>query len=47
MKTKVTLKHFKTDCLWKHFFDSISSQTPSNLIFLNISNPKVFDTVLT
>ena len=34
MKTKVNVKYFVTDCLWKHFFDSNLPQTPSNLISL-------------
>ena len=36
MKSRVSLKHFATDCLWKPSFDFNSSQTPSNLISLTI-----------
>ena len=36
MKTRVGLKCFSTDCPWKNFSDSYSSQTPSNLISLII-----------
>ena len=36
MKTRVSLKYFVNDCLWKHFFASNSPQTPSNLIYLTI-----------
>ena len=34
MKTRVSLKCFVNDCLCKPFFDSNSSQTPTNLISL-------------
>ena len=34
MKTRVSLKYFVDDCLWKHFFASNSPQIPSNLISL-------------
>ena len=36
MKTKVFLKYFVRDCLWKTFLASKLPQTPSNLIFLKI-----------
>ena len=36
MKTRVILKYFVTDFLWKPFLHSNSSQTPSNLISLTI-----------
>ena len=36
MKTRVSLKYFVNDCLWKHCFASNSPQTPSNLISLII-----------
>ena len=36
MKTRVSLKYFATDCLWKPFIDSNLHQTPSNLISLTI-----------
>ena len=35
-KIRFSLKYFVTDCLWKPFIDSNSSQTPSNLISLTI-----------
>ena len=41
MKTRVSLKYFVNDCLWKKFFASNLSQTPSNLIFDNFGNSKV------
>ena len=34
MKTRVSLKYFVNDCLWKHFFSSNSTQTTLNLISL-------------
>ena len=34
MKTRVSLKYFVRYCLWKHFFNSNSPQTSSNLICL-------------
>ena len=37
MKIRVSLKYFGSHCLWKHFFDSNSTQFPSNLITLAIS----------
>ena len=36
MKTRVSLKYFVNDCLWKPFFDSNLPQTSSNLISLTI-----------
>ena len=36
MKTRVSLKYFVNDCLWKHFFDSNSPQTLVNVISLPI-----------
>ena len=36
MKTRASLKYFVSYCLWKHFFDSTSPHTPSNLISLTI-----------
>ena len=36
LKNGVSLKYFVTDCLWKSFFDSNSSQTSSKLISLTI-----------
>ena len=36
MKTKVYLKYFVNDCLWKQSFDSNSPQVPSNLISFTI-----------
>ena len=36
MKTRVNLKYPANGCLWKHFFASNSTQTPSNLIYLTI-----------
>ena len=36
MKTRVSLKYFVNDCLWKHFFDSNTPQTLSNLISLTV-----------
>ena len=35
-KTRVSLRYFVTDCLQKPFFNSNSSQTPSNLFSLTI-----------
>ena len=35
-QARVSLKYFISDCLYKLFFDSISSQTLSNLIFSKI-----------
>ena len=47
MKTRVSLRYFVTDCLWKPFFDSNLPQTPSNLIiFVNFGNSKVFHFIL-
>ena len=36
MKTRVYLKYFVNDCLWKQFPAFNSAQTPSNLICLTI-----------
>ena len=36
MKTRVSLKYFVNNCLWKTFFDCNSPQTPSNVISLII-----------
>ena len=36
MKTRLSLKYFVNDCLWKHFFDSNSPQNPSKLISLTL-----------
>ena len=36
MKTRVGLKYFVNDCLWKPLFDSNSPHTHSNLIVLII-----------
>ena len=36
MKTRVSLKYFVNDCLWKQLFSSNSSQIPPNLISLTI-----------
>ena len=36
VKTRVSLKYFVTDCLWKPGFDFNSPQTPSNLISLAV-----------
>ena len=36
MKTRVYLKYFLNDCLWKHSFAAKLPQTPSNLIWLTI-----------
>ena len=36
MKTRVSVKVFVNDCLWKLFFASNSIQTPPNAIFLTI-----------
>ena len=36
MKARVSLRHFVNDYLWKQFFASNSSQTPSDLISLTI-----------
>ena len=36
MKTRVSLRYFVNDCLWKHFLSSNSPQTPSNLIYFSI-----------
>ena len=36
MKTRVCLKYFVNDCLWKQFLASNSPQTSSNLICLTI-----------
>ena len=36
MKTRVSLKYFVNDCLWKHSFASNWPQTPLNLISLRI-----------
>ena len=32
MKTRANRRCFVNDCLWKHFFGTNSTQTPSNLI---------------
>ena len=43
MKTRVSLKYFVNDCLWKQSLDSILPQIPSNLISLKIfGNSKYF-----
>ena len=48
MKTRVSVKYFVNDCLWKPLFDSYSLQTPSDLISLTVFvDSKAFDTVLT
>ena len=36
MKTRISLRYFVNDCLWKHFLASNSPQTSSNLIYLSI-----------
>ena len=36
MKTRVSVKYFVNDCLWKYFFVSNLLETPSNLIPLTI-----------
>ena len=36
MKTRVSLKYFMNDCLWKHFLASNVPQTPSNLISMTV-----------
>ena len=36
MKTRVSLRYFLNDYLWKHYFASNSTQIPSNLISLTI-----------
>ena len=36
MKTRVSVKYFVNDCLWKQFFASNLPQTPPNLIYLTI-----------
>ena len=36
MKSRVSLKYFVNDCLWKHCFAPKSPQVPSNLIPLKI-----------
>ena len=36
VKTRVSLKYFVSDCLWKPVFDSNTPQTPSSLISLTI-----------
>ena len=50
MKTRVIVRYFVTDCLWKQFFDFNSLQMPLNLIFwtvlvilrtFTLSEPKV------
>ena len=48
MKTRVFLKYFVNDCLWKQFFASNLPQTPFKLDFVhNSCNTKAFHTVLT
>ena len=43
MKTRVSIKYFVNDCLWKPYLDSNSLQTPSNLISLiYLVTPKPF-----
>ena len=46
MKTRVSLKYFVNDCLWKPFFASILLQTPSNVFLENFGSPKAFHTFL-
>ena len=36
IKTRVCLKYFVNDCLWKQFLASKLAQTPSNFFFLTI-----------
>ena len=36
MKTRVSLKYFGNDCLWKCFSGSSFSQNPSKFIYLTI-----------
>ena len=36
MKTRVSLKYYVNDCLWKQFFASESRKTTSNLISMTI-----------
>ena len=36
MKTRVSLKYFVNDCVWKPLFDSNSTQTRSKLISMTI-----------
>ena len=48
MQTRVSLKYFVNDSLWKSFLDSNLAHTPSYLIFFdNVGNSKAFRTVLT
>ena len=47
MQTRVGLKYFMNNYLWKQFFAINSPQTPSNYIFFeNFGNFKAFHTVL-
>ena len=39
MKTRVSIKYFVNDCLWKLFFDSNYPQIPANVIPLTILVP--------
>ena len=34
MKIRISLKYFVNDCIWKHFFATNFSQTPTNIYFL-------------
>ena len=43
MKTRVCLKYFVNDCLWKQFFATNSPQTPSNLILFTSLSVSTFD----
>ena len=47
MKTRVSLKYFVTDCLWKPFFVSNFPDPLKLISFENFGNSKAFDTVLT
>ena len=47
MKTRVFLKYFVNDCLWKQFLASNLPPDPFRFnVFDNFSNFKAFDTVL-
>ena len=39
METRINRRCFVNNCLWKQFFASDSTQTPSNLIFMTILVP--------
>ena len=47
MKTRVNLKYFVTDCLWKHFFILTRPTSLQTFFFENLGNSKAFHIVLT